>query len=198
MAALLAALACRSGSSHPPSHVTPSMTQPDPPITSARRFRASPGALTPSPSGAYQLKLIESEQQRDGERGRYLTFQVPSSDGQLRLEPSNPFAAWFTLAIAWDSQDCVWGCAPPTSASACGLSKPASGSRTSGSRTALRPRPSATRSGTLRPAPRDTAGPESPRRPADSRRDRAGPTVPRGTRPARRTHLLVLVPDNVR
>lgn len=85
------------------------MTPPDPP-RSNNRFRASSGAgaLTPSPSGTYQLKLVETEQRRDGKSWRYLSFQVLSSDGDLRFEPRAPFAAWFAITIGWDSQDRVW------------------------------------------------------------------------------------------
>ena len=54
------------------------------------------------------LRLVDREQQRDGKSWRYVSFQIFSSDGQLRFEPRHPFAAWFAVVVGWDSQDRVW------------------------------------------------------------------------------------------
>lgn len=109
-ALLLAVPACRSESySSPTTSMTP--PSPDPPRSNdgdARRFRAAPGAPTRSPSGAFVLKLVESEQQRDGKAWRYVSFQILSPDGQVRFEPRQPFAGWFTVVVGWDAQDRVW------------------------------------------------------------------------------------------
>jgi hypothetical protein len=70
--------------------------------------RAGPRAPTPSPSGAYSLELIRTEERAHDKTWSYLHFRILGGSGEVLCEPTDRFAAWFPVVVAWDDQDWVW------------------------------------------------------------------------------------------
>lgn len=84
------------------------MTPIDGPVSPSRVASARPGVPTPSPSGAYMLKLVEQREETLGRSWSYLHVRILTPAGELLYEAPERFAAWFPVSVVWDVENRVW------------------------------------------------------------------------------------------
>jgi hypothetical protein len=65
-------------------------------------------ARTPSPSGSFELELVEEREESLGRTWRYRRLHVYDRAGTLVYVSPQRFAAWFPLAADWDARDRAW------------------------------------------------------------------------------------------